>query len=84
MRVVQAAAIAGVIATLLYLRLDSGMVTPEPDTRLISVPLGIVAAIFAAGAWSASVTGRPGQVALLAGLAAGAGGYAVLRLFAFT
>lgn len=84
MQVVQAAAIAAVIATLLYLRLDSGMVTPEPATRLVSVPLCIVAAIFAASAWAASVTGRRNRVGFLAGFAAGAGGYGLLRLFAFT
>jgi len=82
-QLVQAVIIACVVATLLYLRLDSGMVTPEPDTRLVSVPLCIVAAIFAAGAWSASVTGAPRRVGLLAGLAAGAGGYGILRLFMF-
>jgi hypothetical protein len=80
---IQAVVVAAVVGVLLYLRLDSGMVTAEPAPRLLSIPLCIVAAIFAASAWSASIKGWPQRVGLLLGMAVGAGGYAILRLFVF-
>jgi hypothetical protein len=80
MRALQAAVVAAVVAGLLYLRLDSGAVTPEPAPPLTSLALGGLAVIFALGAWAASHSGQPRRGPLLAGLAIGVGGYAILRL----
>jgi hypothetical protein len=82
MRALQAAVVAAVVAGLLYLRLDSGAVTPEPAPPLTSLALGGLAVIFALSAWAASMSGHPRRGPLLAGLAVGVGGYAILRLLA--
>ena len=68
------------VATVLYLALDSGLLTAEPATRLLSVALFGLALLFGLGAWATSVGGQPERSPLLAGLAIGAGGYALLRL----
>ena len=70
---------AGVVAGLLYWRLDSGLVMAEPAPRLVSVPLGGLALLFALGAWAASFKGQPRRAPFFAGLALGVGGYAILR-----
>jgi hypothetical protein len=80
MKVLLAAAVACAVAGLLYLRLDSGAVMSEPAPRLVSLPLAGLAAIFAGGAWAASLRGYTQRAPLLAGLSAGIGGYALLRL----
>jgi peptidoglycan/LPS O-acetylase OafA/YrhL len=79
---VRAAAVAVASAALLWLMLDSGAFGP-PSPRVLSVSLGTLALIFAVGAWAMAVGGRRERTPLLAGLAIGVGGYAVLRLFAF-
>jgi hypothetical protein len=82
-RVLVAAAVAAVIAGLLYVNLDSGKVSPEPAARLFSLPLLGLAAIFGVRAWTESL--RPGSrlTAFFAGLALGAGGYGIVRLLLF-
>jgi hypothetical protein len=82
MRLLQSAAVALVIAGLLYLRLDSGAVEPGPAPRLMSVPLAALGLIFGVGAWATAASGSPRRP-WLAGLAAGVGGYALVRLVAF-
>ena len=81
-RVALAAIVAAAIDTLLYLSLDSGLATP-PAQRLVSLPLGGLAAIFGASAWASSVGGYPQRVPLFTGLALGIGIYALVRLVAW-
>lgn len=80
MRVVRALAVAIGVAAVLFVMLDSGAVSAEPVPAAMSVSLGVLAAIFAAGAWAMQVGGRPERAPLLAGLALGVGGYALVRL----
>jgi len=79
-RALVAAAVAAVVAGLLYLNLDSGRVTPEPAARLFSLPLVGLSVIFGVRAWTESM--RPGSrmTAFFAGLALGVGGYGIVRL----
>lgn len=83
MAMFHAAAVAGVIALLLYWRFDSGIVMAEPAPRLTSLPLLGLSVIFALGAWAASRSGFPKRTPWFAGLAAGVGAYAIIRLVAF-
>ena len=73
-------AVACVIASLLYLSLDSGRFAP-PAERAFSMPLVGLGVIFAGSAWAASKGGYPERVPLFTGLAIGVGGYALVRLF---
>lgn len=82
MKALIAPAVACLIAALLYVSLDSGRFTP-PAERLVSAPLLGLAAIFGVSSWAARAGGVPQRGPLLAGLAAGVGGYALLRLVAF-
>ena len=75
-----AVAVAGAIAGLLYLSLDSGRFAP-PAERAFSMPLVGLGVIFAGAAWAASRTGYPRRAPFFAGLALGVGGYALVRLF---
>jgi len=79
MKVVVAALMACGVAGLLYLSLDSGTFSP-PAERLFSLPLLGLAAIFGASAWAASMSYYPKRAPLMAGLSAGIGVYAVVRL----
>jgi hypothetical protein len=76
------AAIAGAVATLLWLMLDSGVVSPERAPAFASLSLGALGLLFGVGAWATWVGGQRERSPLLAGLAIGAGGYAVMRLLA--
>ena len=74
------ALVACAIGALLYWSLDSGRAaTPTP--RLFSLPLLGLAAIFAARAWTVSLSRDVRTTSFFAGLAAGIGGYAIVRLF---
>jgi len=74
MDVIKTLLVALVIAGLAYLSLDSGRFAPPAD-RIVSLPLAGLATIFAARAWAA-------RSAWWSGLAAGVGGYALVRLIA--
>ena len=80
MRVLGAAAAAGVTGALLYLMLDSRLVTPQAAPPAVSMSLGALGLLFGLGAWATAVGGQPSRSPLLAGLALGVGGYAILRL----
>jgi hypothetical protein len=81
MRRLRALLVACAAASLLWLMLDSGAVTPERAAPLTSLSLGGLAGLFGVGAWALSATGQqPERVPLLAGLALGLGGYALARL----
>lgn len=80
MRVLRALLVALGVTAVLFVMLDSGAVSPEPVPKSTSVSLGVLAALFAAGAWGMQVGGRRERVPLLAGLSLGVGSYALLRL----
>jgi hypothetical protein len=80
LNVLVSAAVAVVVAGLLYLNLDSGLVNPDKAERLFSLPLMGLAVIFGIAAWGAAYTGRSARARLMGGLAAGVGVYALLRL----
>lgn len=77
---VRVAAVAAGVGAVLWLMLDSRLVTPVPAPRFLSLSLGGLAALFGVGAWATSVGGQRERTPLLAGLAIGAGGYALVRL----
>lgn len=83
MRVLRAALVAAAVSGLLFLMLDSGVVTPDRAPRLVSLSLGGLGALFGLGAWATSVAGQPERAPLLTGLALGVGGYAIVRLLLF-
>ena len=80
MRLVRVLLVGLGVAAVLFVMLDSGAMTPDPVPAAVSVSLGTLAALFGVGAWAMQVGGRPERAPLLAGLALGAGGYALLRL----
>ncbi len=75
-----AGVVAAVVAALLWLNLDSGLLTPERAARLFSLPLGGLGLIFGVRAWAESTRPDPRWTGLFAGLALGVGGYALVRL----
>ena len=75
--------IGGAVASVLWLMLDSGLVSAHPAPTVTSVSLGILAAIFAIGGWGAWAVGQRKRSPLLVGFAAGAGVYALVRLVAY-
>ena len=74
------AGVAVGVATLLWLMLDSGLVSPERAAPLVSLSLGGLGVLFGVGAWAMTVGGRRERAPLLLGLAIGVGGYAILRV----
>jgi hypothetical protein len=83
MRVARAALAAGLVAAVLYLMLDSGVVSPERAPAATSFALLALGLLFGVGAWAMSAGGRTERSPFLAGLAAGVGGYALARLVVF-
>ena len=75
-----AALVATAVGTLLWLNLDSGIVTPEPAARIVSLPLVGLAAIFGVRAWAETQSATQRWTSFFAGLALGVGGYGVVRL----
>jgi len=75
-----ALAVAAVVATLLWLNLDSGRITPEPASRFFSMPLIGLAAIFGVRAWTETQSANRRWSPFFAGLALGVGGYGIVRL----
>ena len=73
-------AIAGAVAAVLWASLDAGFGDTPPAPGVASAGLAVLAALFGAGAWAMRVGGRPERAPLLAGLAIGAGAYALARL----
>jgi hypothetical protein len=74
------AAIAAIVAGLLWFDLDSRLVSPEPASRLFSLPLLGLAAIFGVRAWTETQSITRRWSSLFAGLAVGVGGYGLARL----
>jgi hypothetical protein len=77
------AAIAAGVAIVLWLMLDSRVVQPERAAPATSAALVVLALIFGGGAWATAVGGQRERTPLLAGMAAGVGGYALARLVMF-
>ena len=75
--------VAAAVGAVLYVMLDSGVVRPEGTPRVISVALIVLAVVFTLGTWTASFGAQKSKQPMLAGLAIGLAGYAILRLFAF-
>jgi hypothetical protein len=73
------AAITSAVIAVLWLCLDSGM-GDAPAPAGTSVALLLLSAVFGIGTWVMQAGGRPERVPLLAGLAIGAGVYALVRL----
>ena len=74
------AAITSAVTAVLWLCLDSGMGDTPPPPAGTSVALLLLSAVFGIGTWVMRAGGRPERVPLLAGLAIGAGAYALVRL----
>ena len=68
------------VAAVLWACLDSGFGGTLSAPPVTSVALLVLAGLFGLGAWVMRLAGRGERAPLLAGLALGAGGYAVLRL----
>ena len=75
-----AAIVAVVVGTLLWVDLDSGIVSPEPVARLYSLPLVGLGLIFGVRAWADAQAGTARWTGFYAGLAVGVGGYGLVRL----
>jgi len=75
--------IAAAVGVVLYVMLDSGIVRPEGTPRIMSVTLIVLALVFTLGTWTARFGNQPQRQPMLAGLAVGLAGYAILRLLAF-
>jgi hypothetical protein len=73
-------AIAGGVALVLWAALDSQLGGAPAAPAVVSVALAILALLFGVGAWAMRAGGRPERAPLLAGLAIGAGAYALVRL----
>jgi hypothetical protein len=70
------------VLAVLYLMLDSGVVTPEPAPPMTSLSLGGLAVLFGVGAWAMAVGGQRERMPFLAGVAIGLGVYALTRVLA--
>lgn len=73
-------ATAAAVAALVWLMLDSRVVTPDRAPAMTSVSLGGLALLFGVGAWAMTVGGERSKSPLLAGLSLGLGAYALARI----
>jgi hypothetical protein len=73
-------AIAAAVAAVLWASLDAGFAGTPPAPAVTSAGLAVLALLFGLGAGAMRVADRPERVPLLAGLALGAGAYALARL----
>ena len=74
--------IALAVMAVLWLALDSGVLTTERALPGTSLALGMLAVVFGVGAWVMEVGGQVRRVPLLIGMALGTGGYALIRALA--
>ena len=81
MRWERALGTAAAAALVFWLAFDSRILTTEPAQPGTSAALGVLGAIFGLGAFVMQRGGQPERVPFLAGLSAGAVGYAVARVF---
>jgi hypothetical protein len=81
-RVARTVGTALAVAALVWLMLDSGLVTPERAPAMTSASLGGLGLLFALGGWAMHVGGQPERTPLLAGIGLGLLGYALVRVVA--
>jgi len=79
----RAIAVAVAVFAVLWLALDSGLLTSEPAPPGTSVSLGMLGAVFGGGAFVMQQGGQTQRVPMLVGMALGTGGYALVRAFLF-
>ena len=74
------AAIGAAVVAVLWISLDGGLGGRPPAPGAASASLAVLALLFAVGSWTMRMGPHPERAPLMAGLAAGAGAYALLRL----
>ena len=79
----RAGGLAAVVGGILFVMLDSSAVNAEPTPWYFSVSLGGLGLLFGIGAWATLAVGQSERSPMLAGLAIGVVGYALLRLILF-
>jgi hypothetical protein len=72
-------AIAVAVLAVLWLAFDSKWVSKDPTMPSPSLSLGMLAVVFAVGAWVMQAGGRPQRVPLLVGTALGCAAYVALH-----
>jgi len=72
-------AIAIAVLAVLWLAFDSKWVSSDPTMPSPSLSVGMLAVVFAVGAWVMQAGGRPQRVPLLAGTALGCAAYVALH-----
>ena len=75
----RALAIAVAVLAVLWLAFDSKWFSSDPTMPSPSVSLGMLAVVFAVGAWVMQVGGRPRRVPVLVGTALGCAAYVALH-----
>jgi hypothetical protein len=76
-------AIAIAVLAVLYFAFDSKWVSSDPTMPSPSLSLGMLAVVFAVGAWVMQAGGRPQRVPLLVGTALGCAAYVALHAIGF-
>ena len=71
---------AAAVVAVLWSALDAGFGGSPAAPPITSLALVVLALLFGVGAWVMQVAGRAERAPLLAGLAIGAGAYAIVRL----
>ena len=79
----RALAIAVAVLAVLWLAFDSKWVSSDPALPGTSLSLGMLAVVFAVGAWVMQAGGRPQRVPLLVGTALGCAAYVALHAIGF-
>jgi hypothetical protein len=74
------AAIGAAVMGLLWVSLDGGLGGRPPAPAMASASLAVLALLLAGGSWTTRMGEHPERAPLMAGLAAGTGVYALLRL----
>ena len=76
-------AIAIAVLAVLYFAFDSKWVSSDPTMPRPALSLGMLAVVFAVGAWVMQAGGRPQRVPLLVGTALGCAAYVALHAIGF-
>jgi hypothetical protein len=74
--------IAVAVVAVLWLMLDSRLLSDVPAQPGTSLALGMLAVVFGVGAWVMRAGGQVARVPLLVGVALGAGAYAIFHALA--
>jgi hypothetical protein len=79
----RAIAVGVSVFAVLWLALDSGLLTAEPAPPGTSVSLGMLAAVFGIGAAMMRLGGQSQRVPLLVGMTLATGAYALVHAFLY-